>query len=61
MTPKKFYRVAAEGDTCYVTAANKAKAVEVVESTFGVPPGALHMEVTEVREADLPAGERWLK
>lgn len=61
MSVKKFWKVAAQGDIVYVMAANKAKAVEVVEGDYGIPPGALQMKVTEVAEAELPAGDRWLK
>lgn len=61
MATVKHWEVTAHGDTVYVKAANQAKAVEVVEAEFGIPPGAITMDVEPITEADLPAGERWLK
>jgi hypothetical protein len=61
MADLKHWEVTAHGDTVYVRAPNKAKAVEVVEAEFGIPPGAITMDVEPIQAEDLPAGERWLK
>jgi hypothetical protein len=51
------WAVSAEGDTVYVQAVNKAKAVEAVEAIYGVPPGAIAMDVQPCKE--LPEGAAW--
>lgn len=60
MRPVRYWKVEAEGDALYVKAPTEARAVEVVETFCGMPPGALKMECTETVEVALPAGERWL-
>lgn len=62
--PKRFWKVTTEtgdGGVAYATAVSKAKAVEAVEAAFGFPAGVAEMDVQEIHEADLPAGEKWHK
>lgn len=53
------WKVSAAGDTVYVKARDKRDACERVEAYFGMPPGALTMDIVK-HEGEPPAGDSWL-
>ncbi len=58
---KYWMAIGPEGNKEYICARNAAKAVEIVEATYGHPPGSLHLDMMEVAATDLPPGATWLR